>query len=144
MVAPEPGEPLLLYIATTAEAVSMVLVAERPNPLATHEHGSSSASGSGYRDPGPAEKPEAGQTVGSQLPEVIPAHGDNGSQPPEIASGPHDKAVTGARTSEVPPDPVDQELPEPEPMELDASNPPPPREGPDRPTPGVLHQRGPP
>jgi hypothetical protein len=47
VVAPEPGEPLLLYIAAAAEAVSMVLVAERPDPLATHEHGSSSASGSG-------------------------------------------------------------------------------------------------
>jgi hypothetical protein len=127
MVAPEPGEPQLLYIAATAEAVSMVLVAERPDPLATHEHGSSSASGSGSRDPRPVEKPEARQTVGSQLPEVIPAHGDTGSQPPETASGPHDKAVTGARTSEVPLDPVDRELPEPEPMELDAPNTPPPR-----------------
>jgi hypothetical protein len=28
MVAPEPGEPLLLYITATAEVVSMVLVAE--------------------------------------------------------------------------------------------------------------------
>jgi hypothetical protein len=79
MVAPEPSEPLLLYIVATAEAVSMVLVAERPDPLATHEHGNSSASGSGSQDPGPAEKPEAGQTVGSQLPEFIPAHGDTGS-----------------------------------------------------------------
>jgi hypothetical protein len=32
MVAPEPREPLLLYIATTVEAVSMVLVVERPEP----------------------------------------------------------------------------------------------------------------
>jgi hypothetical protein len=127
MVAPESGEPLLLYIAATVEAMSMVLVAERPDPLATHEHGSSSASRSGSRDPGPAEKPEAGQTVGSQLPEVIPAHGDTGSQPSETTSGPRDKAVTGARTSEVPPDPVDRELPEPEPMELDALTPPPGR-----------------
>jgi hypothetical protein len=29
LVAPEPGEPLYLYIATAAEAVSMVLVVER-------------------------------------------------------------------------------------------------------------------
>jgi hypothetical protein len=29
LVAPEPGEPLYLYIAVTAEAISMVLVAER-------------------------------------------------------------------------------------------------------------------
>ena len=29
LVAPEPGEPLFLYLAASAEAVSMVLVAER-------------------------------------------------------------------------------------------------------------------
>jgi hypothetical protein len=29
LVAPEPGEPLYLYIAAASEAVSMVLVAER-------------------------------------------------------------------------------------------------------------------
>jgi hypothetical protein len=43
MVAPKPGKPLLLYIAATSEAVSMVLVAERPNPHGLHELGSSSA-----------------------------------------------------------------------------------------------------
>jgi hypothetical protein len=43
MVAPEPGEPLLLYIVATSDAMSMVLVAERPNPQSTHELGSSSA-----------------------------------------------------------------------------------------------------
>jgi hypothetical protein len=32
MVAPEPGEPLLLYIAVTTKVVSMVLVVERPKP----------------------------------------------------------------------------------------------------------------
>jgi hypothetical protein len=32
MVAPEPGEPLYLYIAAVAEAVSMVLVVERATP----------------------------------------------------------------------------------------------------------------
>jgi hypothetical protein len=32
LVAPEPGEPLYLYIAAAAEAVSMVLVAERATP----------------------------------------------------------------------------------------------------------------
>jgi hypothetical protein len=96
VVAPELSEPLLLYIAATAEAVSMMLVAERPDPLATHEHGSSSASGLGSQDPGPAGRPEAGQTVGSQLPEVIPAHGDTGSRPLKTASDPRGKAVTGA------------------------------------------------
>jgi hypothetical protein len=32
LVAPEPGEPLYLYIVAAAEAVSMVLVAERATP----------------------------------------------------------------------------------------------------------------
>jgi hypothetical protein len=32
MVASEPGEPLLLYIAATAEVLSMVLVTERLEP----------------------------------------------------------------------------------------------------------------
>jgi hypothetical protein len=51
MVALEPGEPLLLYIAATSEAVSMVLVIERPDPHAPHELGSSSTDGSGSLDP---------------------------------------------------------------------------------------------
>jgi hypothetical protein len=51
MVAPEPGEPLLLYIAATSEAVNMVLVAERPDPHDPHELGSSSADGSESQDP---------------------------------------------------------------------------------------------
>jgi hypothetical protein len=34
MVAPEPGEPLLLYITATIDVVSMVLVAERRDPKA--------------------------------------------------------------------------------------------------------------
>jgi hypothetical protein len=37
MVAPETGEPLLLYMAATSEAVSMVLVGERPDPHGLHE-----------------------------------------------------------------------------------------------------------
>jgi dsDNA-binding SOS-regulon protein len=59
MVAPEPSEPLLLYIATTSEAVSMVLVVERPDPQNTHELKSSSADGSGSSDPGHVEEPRA-------------------------------------------------------------------------------------
>jgi hypothetical protein len=57
MAAPEPSEPLLLYIAPTAEAVSMVLVTERPEPHGSHELGSSSVGGSGSQDPGPVEEP---------------------------------------------------------------------------------------
>jgi dsDNA-binding SOS-regulon protein len=45
VVAPEPGEPLRLYIAATSEAVSMVLVAERPDAHGLHELESSSANG---------------------------------------------------------------------------------------------------
>jgi hypothetical protein len=50
MVAPEPGEPLLLYIAATSEAVRMVLVAEWLDPHGLHELGSSSSNGSGSQD----------------------------------------------------------------------------------------------
>jgi hypothetical protein len=68
MVAPELGEPLLLYIAATSEAVSMMLIVERPNPHGLHELGSSSVNGSGSQDPGPAEEP--GAADGSQSPEA--------------------------------------------------------------------------
>jgi hypothetical protein len=68
-----------------------------------------------------------------------------GSQPPEAATGPHDQAVVGPRTSEVSSDAKGRELPRSAPMEIDAPEPPPPpREGPDRPTSDILHQRGPP
>jgi hypothetical protein len=60
MVAPEPSEPLLLYIAATSEAVSMVLVALSLVSLyGLHELGSSSADRSGSQHPGPVEKPRA-------------------------------------------------------------------------------------
>jgi hypothetical protein len=93
MVAPEPGEPILLYIVATSEAVSMVLVAERPDPHNIHELGGSSADGSGSQDPGPVEEPRAITVAGSQS--------------PEAAMGPHDQAVVGPWTSEVSPDAKD-------------------------------------
>jgi hypothetical protein len=109
MVAPEPGEPLLLYIMATSEAVSMVLVAERPDPHNTHKLGSSSTDGLGSQDPGPVEEAGAIAVVGSQSPEAV--------------AGPHDQAVVGFRTSEVSPDAKDRELPRPAPMEIDAPDP---------------------
>jgi hypothetical protein len=55
MVASEPGEPLLLYVTAIAEAVSMVLVAERPEePPQPQETKEASANGSGSQDPEPA------------------------------------------------------------------------------------------
>jgi hypothetical protein len=63
MVAPEPSEPLLLYIMATSEAVSVVLVTKRPDPHNLHELGSSSTDGSGSQDPGPTE--DLGATDGS-------------------------------------------------------------------------------
>jgi hypothetical protein len=68
MVAPEPGELLLLYIAATSEAVSMVLVIEGSDPHALHELRSSSADGSGFLDPRPVEEPGAADGPGSQDP----------------------------------------------------------------------------
>jgi hypothetical protein len=61
MVAPEPGEPPLLYVAATVEVVSMVLVAKRlepPYPQETKE-----AAGS----------PGVRVAAGSELPEASPA-----------------------------------------------------------------------
>jgi hypothetical protein len=45
LVAPEPGEPLYLYIATAAEAVSMVLVVERATQEGQELEGSGPATG---------------------------------------------------------------------------------------------------
>jgi dsDNA-binding SOS-regulon protein len=73
MVASEPGEPLLLYIAATSEAMSMVLVAKRFDPHAPHELESSSADGSGSQDPQPMEEPRADAAAGSQSPEATMA-----------------------------------------------------------------------
>jgi hypothetical protein len=50
----------------TSEAVSMVLVAERPGPHDMHELGSSSVDESGSQDLGPVEEPEAIDGSGSQ------------------------------------------------------------------------------
>jgi hypothetical protein len=67
-VAPEPDKPLLLYITATSEAVSIVLVAERPDPHALHEFGSSLADGLGSLDLRPAEEVGAADGSGSQDP----------------------------------------------------------------------------
>jgi hypothetical protein len=48
MVAPEPRDPILLYIAATAEAVSMVLVIERLEPPQPQETKETSVNGSGF------------------------------------------------------------------------------------------------
>jgi hypothetical protein len=110
MVAPEPGEPLLLYIVATLEVVSMVLVIDRPDPHGLHELESSSVDGSGSQDPGPAEEPGAITAAGSQ---------SSGA-----AVGPHDQAVKGSRASELPPGAKARELPGSAPMEM--VTPPPP------------------
>jgi hypothetical protein len=70
MVAPKLGEPLLLYITATTEAVSMMLVTERPKP---HQHqkpkGTSTAS-SGSLDPRATEGTGVEEADGSQIPEA--------------------------------------------------------------------------
>jgi hypothetical protein len=47
----------------------------------------------------------------------------DGSQSPEAAAGPHDQAVMGSQTSEVPPDAKGRDLPRPTPLEIDAPDP---------------------
>jgi dsDNA-binding SOS-regulon protein len=65
MVALEPREPLMLYIAATAEAVSMILVTERPEPPQPQETKEASTNGSGSQDPEPAGSPRVGVAVRS-------------------------------------------------------------------------------
>jgi hypothetical protein len=55
MVATEPSEPLLLYITATAGPMSMVLVAERPEPHQHQEPKGTSAASYGSLDPEPAD-----------------------------------------------------------------------------------------
>jgi hypothetical protein len=124
MVAPESGEPLLLYIAAASEAVSMVLIIERPDPHAPHELGSSSADGSGSLDPRPTEESGAADGSRSQDPRPTKELGADAvaeSQSPEAAMGPPDQGVTGSPGSELLPDAKGRELPGPAPMEMDAS-----------------------
>jgi hypothetical protein len=55
MVAPEPSEPLLFYIAATVEAMSMVLVTKWPEPHQHQKPKGTSAASFGSLDLGPAE-----------------------------------------------------------------------------------------
>jgi hypothetical protein len=101
MVAPEPGEPLLLYITATAKAVSMVLVTERPEPTQPQETKETSVNGSGSQGPKPVWSPEVGLVARSQLLEASlaperQARPDNatGSRPLEASSGPSNLDAT--------------------------------------------------
>jgi hypothetical protein len=65
IVALEPGEPLLLYIAATTEVVSMVLVIEQPEPPQPQETKEAYTNGSGSQGPEPAGSPEVRVAAGS-------------------------------------------------------------------------------
>jgi hypothetical protein len=54
MEALEPGEHLLLYIMATAEVMSMVLVAEQPEPKQPQALKGAPVAGSGSQDLDPA------------------------------------------------------------------------------------------
>jgi hypothetical protein len=68
MVAPEPDEPLLLYIVATADVVSMVLVAERPEPRQQKEPKAEEAAGSR-----PMEAPQPQNLATRQIPSLSPS-----------------------------------------------------------------------
>jgi hypothetical protein len=95
MVAPKPGEPLLLYVAITTEAVSMVLVAEWPERLQWHAPKEDFTSGSGYQDLQPAEESRDKEPVGSQEQEAPTAPEPQvESRLPEATSGPDYQDLT--------------------------------------------------
>jgi hypothetical protein len=128
MVAPEPGEPLLLYIVATAKVLSMVLVAERPEPHPKCRRGLCER----FRVPGPGA-----HGGGSQVPM---GHNAVGSQLPKAISGPDNQEAIGSQLPEAVLDPGGQEPLGPKAMEVDALDPPPlAREGSELLTPSVLH-----
>jgi hypothetical protein len=114
MVALEPGEPLLLYIGATVEVVSMVLVAERPEPQQPQEPKGAPADGSCSQDldneGGPHHKEPSGSQllkstlspepkIGSQLSEASLGPEDqkaSRSQIPEPTSGPDNQHTSGS------------------------------------------------
>jgi hypothetical protein len=55
MVAPEPGEPLLLYIVATTKVISMMLVVEQLKPKQPQVLKGAPAAGSRSQDLDPAE-----------------------------------------------------------------------------------------
>jgi hypothetical protein len=98
MVSPEPGEPLLLYIAATAEVVSMVLVTERPKPKKPQALKGAPTARSGSYHSDPVEGPCDQEASGSQLREPTL------SPKPQIWSwlseeplGPEDQEASGSQ-----------------------------------------------
>jgi hypothetical protein len=68
MVAPEHGEPLLLYITATTEVVSMMLIVEQPEPRQPQALKGSLVANSRSQDPDPVGGPRD-DASGSQNPE---------------------------------------------------------------------------
>jgi hypothetical protein len=139
MVALEPGSPLLLYIAATAEVVSMVLVMERPEQRQPQALNGTPTTDFGSQDPDPVGGPRD-EASGSQIPEPTlspkPQIG-----PLEVPSGPEgqeasesqimkptlgldNQHVTESQLPEVPLGPRGQEPSAPEPMDIDLPDPP--------------------
>jgi hypothetical protein len=126
MVAPEPGEPLLLYIAATVEVVSIVLVVERPEPKQLQALKGAHVAKSGSQDSDPADGSCDHEAFRSQHLEVPSGHMDqvtSGSQIPEPTLGPNSQHTVGSQLSEVPSGPGVQEPPAPEPLQMDPPDP---------------------
>jgi hypothetical protein len=101
MVAPELGEPMLLYIVAITKVMSMVLVVERPEPMQPQALKGAPAAGSGSQDLDPAEGSRVQEASGSQFPKptLIPEP-QIGSRLLEAPSGPKDQEASGPQTLE--------------------------------------------
>jgi hypothetical protein len=125
MVVPEPGEPLLLYITMMADAISMVLVTEQPEPLPPLASKGTTAGGSRSEDLEHVEVPRKGDAVESHEPEATLAPKPQvGSRPPGDTMGPDDQEATGSQLPEAISDPGRNKPLEPDPMEVDVLDPP--------------------
>jgi hypothetical protein len=125
MVVPEPGEPLLLYITVMADAISMVLVTEQPEPLSPLASKGTTAGGSRSEDLEHVEVPRKWDAVESHEPEATLAPKPQvGSRPPGDTMGPDDQEATGSQLPEAILDPRRNKPLEPDPMEVDVLDPP--------------------
>jgi hypothetical protein len=96
-VAPEPGEPLLLYITAIAEVVSMVLVVERPKPKQPQLLKGAPIAGSISQDPDTVEGSRDQEASESKQSEpTLRPEPQIGCKLSEVPSGPKSQEASGS------------------------------------------------
>jgi hypothetical protein len=94
LVAPDPGETLFLYLAATAEVISMVLVTERPEHLPQGAPADPPAGEGGPASTASASGPTSEGSAGSRPGEVLGSMGSTGSPAQAEGSSPPGRVRT--------------------------------------------------